>query len=248
MQLIQSDRSESLSISIIRAVLTKMGAHASRQTLDRLNYWLERVMSQLEAGRWFRAHGFPIKPAYSCRRRLYTAVARKIAHEQVLYLEFGVFQGASMRIWSELLNNPCCSLHGFDSFEGLPENWNTLHPQGTFDTKGTLPTFDDSRVQLHVGWFTETLPTFMLPQHIHLPSLFWRRCRTISASAPSFSSTNSMTASMSSRRLTSFLRRRIWCSAFLAAPPHSRNALSSASARSAPLAHPHQAAVYVGHP
>ena len=167
-QLIQSDRSESLYISLIRAMLTKVGAHASKQTLERLNYWLERVMSQLEAGRWFRAHGFPIKPAYSCRRKLYTAVARKIAYEQVLYLEFGVFQGASMRIWSELLNNPCSSLHGFDSFEGLPENWNTLHPQGTFDTKGALPTFDDSRVQLHVGWFHQTLPTFILPQHDRL--------------------------------------------------------------------------------
>src|SRR5260370_36567061 len=167
-QLIQSDRSESLSISIIRAVLTKMGAHASRQTLDRLNYWLERVMSQLEAGRWFRAHGFPIKPAYSCRRKLYTAIARKIAREQVLYLEFGAFQGASMRICSELLNNPCSSLHGFASFVGLPENCNTLHPQCTFDTNATLPTFDDSRVRLHVGWFTQTLPTFILTQHARL--------------------------------------------------------------------------------
>src|SRR5260370_37179892 len=102
-----------------------MGAHASRQTLDRLNYWLERVMSQLEAGRWFRAHGFPIKPAYNCRRKLYTAIARKIARKQVLYLEFGVFQGASMRIWSDMLNNQCSPFLGFYSFRGMPENSNT---------------------------------------------------------------------------------------------------------------------------
>ena len=89
--------SEPFLIWVIRSILTRVGAHTSRKRLDWLDYWLERVMSQLEVGRWFRAHGFPFKPAYSNRRKLYSAVARKIANEQVLYLEFGVFQGASMR-------------------------------------------------------------------------------------------------------------------------------------------------------
>jgi hypothetical protein len=52
-------------------------------------------------------------------------------------------------------------LHGFDSFEGLREdfigtNWIT----GAFTTRGKIPEFD-SNVKLHVGWFNETLPKFL---------------------------------------------------------------------------------------
>lgn len=142
---------EPFPIWMTRTMLTAIGARKTRKRLDWLDYWLERVMSQLEAGKWFRTHGFPLKPAYRSRRKLYSALARKIANEQVLYLEFGVFQGTSMRIWSELLKNPHSSLYGFDSFEGLPENWNTYNRQGMFDTKGNIPTFDDERVLLHAG-------------------------------------------------------------------------------------------------
>ncbi len=73
-----------------------------------------------------------------------------------------------MRIWSKLLTNPESSLHGFDSFEGLPEHWNTMNPHGAFYTKDNLPWFDDPRVQLHVGWFNQTLPHFSLPNHDRL--------------------------------------------------------------------------------
>lgn len=157
-----------LLIWLTRWLLTRLGAHSSRKTLVWLDYWLERVMSQLEAGWWFRAHGFAFKPAYPGRRALYAALAPRFAAEQVLYLEFGVFQGASLRAWSALLTNPGSALHGFDSFAGLPERWNAYNPQGMFDTKGNVPTFDDPRIHLHVGWFDETLPPFTLPPHERL--------------------------------------------------------------------------------
>jgi O-methyltransferase len=68
-----------------------------------------------------------------------------------------------MRTWSRLLKNPLSSLHGFDSFEGLAENWDSRRPKGTFDVKGQVPEFDDTRVVLHRGWFEETLPSFAPP-------------------------------------------------------------------------------------
>ena len=37
-----------------------------------------------------------------------------------------------------------------------------------FDTKGNVPTIDDTRAQLHRGWFNQTLPAFTLPQHERL--------------------------------------------------------------------------------
>jgi len=73
-----------------------------------------------------------------------------------------------MRSWSRLLQNPLTSLHGFDSFEGLPEAWDARRPRGTFSRDGALPTFEDTRVVLHKGWFNDTLPGFALPDHERL--------------------------------------------------------------------------------
>jgi hypothetical protein len=155
---------EPFFITLVRKTLTTIGAHITPSQL----YWVERAMSQLEAGHWFQENGFRCEPLYANRYELYAALARDIAHERVLYLEFGVFQGASLRAWSQLLKHPQSELHGFDSFEGLPEGWNAYNPQGKFDTKGSLPQFDDPRVVLHAGWFDETLPHFTLPRHERL--------------------------------------------------------------------------------
>jgi len=45
----------------------------------------------------------------------------KVRDKKVLYMEFGVAYGASIRYWSRELKNPTSVFHGFDSFEGLPE-------------------------------------------------------------------------------------------------------------------------------
>jgi hypothetical protein len=155
---------EPFMISMARTALTRIGAHITASQM----YWLERVLSQLEVGGWFVANGFPVTPLYSGRPELYAALARDIADERVLYLEFGVFQGASLRAWTKLLRNPLSQLHGFDSFEGLPEAWNAYNPQGKFATQGSMLQIDDPRVVLHMGWFHETLPDFVLPEHDRL--------------------------------------------------------------------------------
>jgi hypothetical protein len=82
----------------------------------------------------------------------------------VLYLEFGVAEGASMRYWSRLLDNPESRLHGFDSFEGLPEDWAFGWQAGCFSVQGKPPEFDDPRVELFTGWFTDTLPYYVWPE------------------------------------------------------------------------------------
>ena len=84
------------------------------------------------------------------------------------FLEFGVFQGASLKTWSTLNHNPETRYWGFDSFEGLPEDWHAGKEKGTFSTFGKAPSIDDSRVQLVVGWFQDTLPSFLAsykPRH-----------------------------------------------------------------------------------
>lgn len=87
--------------------------------------------------------------------------------QQPLYLEFGVAAGESMRWWSSHLRNPAAHFIGFDSFEGLPHDWQAW--QGNFRkghfAQDRLPHFADERVQLVKGWFDDTLPDFVAPPH-----------------------------------------------------------------------------------
>jgi hypothetical protein len=76
-----------------------------------------------------------------------------------LLLEFGVFKGKSINYFSEQFDG--APFHGFDSFEGLAEDWTGYHlPKGTFDVGGRLPPVPNS-VTLHKGWFDKTLPNFL---------------------------------------------------------------------------------------
>jgi hypothetical protein len=92
-------------------------------------------------------------------------VGREVGDKPVLYLEFGVYEGRATRYWSTTLTNPLSHLHGFDSFEGLPEAWSNLLEKGTFSTNGRIPKIDDPRVQFYKGLFQETLPSYIAPEH-----------------------------------------------------------------------------------
>lgn len=76
-----------------------------------------------------------------------------------LILEFGVFKGRSINHFSNIFKS--ATVHGFDSFEGLAEDWTGYHlPKGAFDLAGKLPKVNDN-VVLHKGWFDKTLPQFL---------------------------------------------------------------------------------------
>lgn len=72
-----------------------------------------------------------------------------------LYLEFGVAGGASARLIAKRIGH---TLHAFDSFQGLPEAWEH-EAAGSYSTGGTVPSVP-ANVQVHVGWFAETIPVF----------------------------------------------------------------------------------------
>jgi len=82
--------------------------------------------------------------------------AFRAASQTGLLLEFGVFQGESINFLASLTTN---TIHGFDSFEGLPEDWKADRLQGAF-ALDRLPRVAPN-VVLHKGWFEETLPYFV---------------------------------------------------------------------------------------
>ena len=86
------------------------------------------------------------------------------------YLEFGVYEGDSIRMWIELNKNPASRFVGFDSFEGLPEAWDTAMGAGSFDLGGQV------RRSMIRGfpsgdWFNDTISA--LSENPSLPGRVW---------------------------------------------------------------------------
>ncbi|MEO5349079.1 MAG: tetratricopeptide repeat protein [Magnetococcus sp. YQC-3] len=78
------------------------------------------------------------------------------AHLEGLVLEFGVRHGSTIRQIASLVRQ---EVHGFDSFQGLPESWHGKHT-GIYSTHGELPNVPEN-VTLHVGLFARSLPAFL---------------------------------------------------------------------------------------
>jgi hypothetical protein len=79
-------------------------------------------------------------------------------------LEFGVYQGGTINFMAEQFPNQ--TLYGFDSFEGLPEDWNisykekfNKHKKGYFAVD-ELPEVKDN-VTLVKGFFDTSLPKWL---------------------------------------------------------------------------------------
>jgi hypothetical protein len=73
-----------------------------------------------------------------------------------LVCEFGVFKGESINHVSKLTQK---TVYGFDSFQGLPEEWGDTWKKGDFIVP-RLPKVRDN-VELVQGWFNESLPPFL---------------------------------------------------------------------------------------
>ena len=98
------------------------------------------------------------------RRGLHEAIARDIGNERILYLEFGVYQGDSIKYWLHLNSNSSSRFVGFDTFTGLPEAWKrnfVTVTQNTFDAGGAIPVIDDNRCSFEVGLFQHKLRPFI---------------------------------------------------------------------------------------
>jgi hypothetical protein len=154
-----------------KILLARLGASSSASLIYNLN----GAFNYFHVGWWLRSHGFHPRSRATARyephsrTELFRLIATEVAEREVLYLEFGVAAGSSMRQWSALLRNPRSSLHGFDSFLGLPHDWSLEgHERGTFSTGGQPPKIDDPRVRFFTGWFDETLPSYRWPEHEQL--------------------------------------------------------------------------------
>ncbi len=78
-----------------------------------------------------------------------------------LILEFGVKSGTTIDILAKKEKFKKKTLYGFDSFEGLPENWSgTKTLKGQLSNEGNLPKNLAKNIKLISGWFKDVLPEF----------------------------------------------------------------------------------------
>jgi hypothetical protein len=95
---------------------------------------------------------------YEKRYKIYEhLVATEVKEGPVLYMEFGVAQGLSIKWWLANHRHAQSEFYGFDTFEGLPENWGTFK-QGDMTSGGKFPEVDDARCTFVKGLFQDTLP------------------------------------------------------------------------------------------
>ncbi len=99
---------------------------------------------------------FPDPQEAKWRGSVVMTAVEYVANKPGLCLEFGVYKGGSIRACATRF--PDRMFHGFDSFEGFPDDGRKDWQQD-FSVAG-LPAVPKN-VQLHKGWFSDTLPPFL---------------------------------------------------------------------------------------
>lgn len=141
---------------ILGILLDRTGRHEqAEQYLRTVRNGPELFRSRLDAWSYIKnAHREPLPMTGSSMSTF--KFAFQAANPDGLVLEFGVRHGNTLRQIADLAGQ---KVHGFDSFEGLPEVWHH-EPKGSYTTKGVIPVMPEN-VELHVGWFEDTLPRFL---------------------------------------------------------------------------------------
>lgn len=88
------------------------------------------------------------------REKLWNSVLQQyeIENKKILYIEFGVYQGESLRYFAENNKNKDSLFLGLDTFEGVEETWVDFDMK-VFDQGGKVPNIDDARITFIKGYF-----------------------------------------------------------------------------------------------
>lgn len=118
-----------------------------------LNLWRQ---AGVETAKYVTDHMLTTKPI-SGRFQLFDLSLSK-APKDGLFLEFGAgYKGGTINYLAKQIDG---TIHGFDSFEGLPEDWFGVLGKGSLSTDGVMPKVSDN-VMLHKGWFDKSIPEFL---------------------------------------------------------------------------------------
>jgi hypothetical protein len=147
---------KSLVRKAIRRLLWQTIEDVGQWILDRdaKDIWREmRRQALSETARYVAANMRGV-PAFDDRWKLMDHAVKNIATEGC-FMEFGVWKGQSINYLAGKTKVP---VYGFDSFEGLPEDWVLGYDRERFRVDG-LPSVPN-HVTLVKGWYDDTVPAF----------------------------------------------------------------------------------------
>jgi hypothetical protein len=119
---------------------------------------------------------------FQSKKELYDLLLEKVAGVNGLLLECGVYKADTLNYFAA--RSQARTWHGFDSFEGLPEDWGGGEKgKGAFSLGGHLPAVK-ANVQLHPGWFEHTVVPFLQAQKqsvafVHLDADLYSSTKTV---------------------------------------------------------------------
>ena len=131
---------------------------------DKLSFigQLSSLSKWISDNRNLKFTSFPSKTFnYQNRFNLYKYVIdNEISNEAIDYFEFGVSKGVSFKWWMEQIKDKNASFYGFDTFDGLPEDWGSFK-KGDMSNGNKPPEIDDNRHSFYQGIFQATLYNFL---------------------------------------------------------------------------------------
>ena len=139
------------------SLIERAARHAIRRALEHDTFDIARQIQRnaLEQTARFIEEHMADAPAFPDRFSLLEAAIRQ-APSDGLVCEFGVAGGESLNFIAMRVNR---QVYGFDSFDGLPEDWPGVLKRGAFQQE-RLPQVGEN-VRLIRGMFQETLPVFV---------------------------------------------------------------------------------------
>jgi O-methyltransferase len=134
-----------------------------------LDSGLKNAVFMSEMSEWRKQH--PVKGYndfyqktwdYNRRYNLYEALTNQenLANESIDYFEFGVASGMSFKWWLKKNIGVDSRFYGFDTFEGLPEEWGP-YAKGAMSHSLESLQITDPRASFYKGLFQDTLVPFL---------------------------------------------------------------------------------------
>ena len=109
----------------------------------RYSITIERINRNALLRKWTKDHiNVPLLPN---KKQHFVFINEQILKNcDIDYLEFGVYKGESIIAWTNINSSERSRFFGFDTFEGLPSEWLSDAPKGTFSTNGEIPWINDA--------------------------------------------------------------------------------------------------------
>lgn len=148
-----------------KGIILWMSPHIYLGFTEKLNLFFSNVIG---LSRWISKQDkvalndfYTSKRSGNKREELYREVitSQSIDHQPIDYFEFGVCGGNSFFWWLENNKHTDSAFYGFDTFEGLPEDWGLGFKKG--DMAAGVPALNDPRGKFYKGLFQETVPGFI---------------------------------------------------------------------------------------